>query len=203
MPQRTALPVLAVSLLLGLTACSDDSTTDATTASPGHPVSSSTTFSVAVPEGVFKQYTTLAKEIRSEGGEVQSGPWKIGYIVEAAEPWYEGKGGQQILRKPAADETHHIEIIPVEAATGRIVPNVPITLAVIDGKGTVAEEKTLNFYYAEFFHYANNFSIPRDGSYTLRATIGVPTFFRHGEEGHTPALASGTTATFTNVTLRH
>ncbi|KLL09933.1 MULTISPECIES: hypothetical protein [Protofrankia] len=202
MSRRTALLALPVSLLLGLTACSDDSTTDATTTSPGHPVSTSTA-STAVPEGVVEQYTTLAQEIRSEGGEVQTGPWRIAYIVEPAESWYEGNSGQQVLRKPAAGETHHIEIISIEAATGRIVPNIPITLAVVDDKGTVVDEKALNFYYAEFFHYANNFTVPQDGSYTLRATVGIPTFFRHGEEGHTPALASGATATFTDVTLKH
>ncbi|SBW22224.1 hypothetical protein FDG2_2319 [Candidatus Protofrankia californiensis] len=207
MSRRTALLALPVSLLLGLAACSDDSTTDATTTSPGQPVSSSSAAPTGVPEGVIEQYTTLAKtlakEIRSEGEEVRTGPWRIAYVVEPAESWYEGNGGQQALRRPAAGETHHIEIIPVEAATGRIVPNVPITLAVVNDKGAVVDEKTLNFYYTEFFHYADNFTIPQDGSYTLRATVGVPAFFRHGMENHTPALASGATVTFTDVTPRH
>ncbi|WP_250281037.1 MULTISPECIES: hypothetical protein [unclassified Frankia] len=174
MSRRTALLALPVSLPLGLTACSDDSTTGATTTSPGHPASTSTA-STAAPEGV----------------------------VEATESWYEGNDGQQVLRRPAAGETHHIEIIPIEAATGRIVPNAPVTLAVVDDKGTAVDEKTLNFCYAECFHHTDNFTIPRDGSYTLRATVGIPTFFQHGEEGHTPALASGATATFTDVTLKH
>ncbi|SBW22997.1 putative secreted protein [Candidatus Protofrankia californiensis] len=107
--QRTTLLALPVSLVLGLAACSDDSTTDTTTTSPGHPASSSTAAPTALPEGVIEQYRTLAKEIRSEGGEVQTGPWRIAYIVEPAESWYEGSSGQQVLRKPPAGETHHVE----------------------------------------------------------------------------------------------
>jgi hypothetical protein len=62
--------------------------------------------------------------------------------------------------------------------------------------------KDLNFYYGEFFHYANNFSVPKAGTYKLRATLGAPTFLRHGEEKDTPALAQGATVTFDNVTLQ-
>ncbi|RZU73051.1 hypothetical protein EV384_1447 [Micromonospora kangleipakensis] len=147
------------------------------------------------------EQATLAKEIKAEGGENTAGPWRIAYIVEGAEPWYRADGGKQVLREPAAGETHHIEIIPIEAATGRVIPEVPIRLEVIDASGKVVDAKDLNFYYAEFFHYANNFAIPQAGTYTLRATLGVPTFLRHGEKGHEPALAEGATATFTGVKL--
>jgi len=56
-------------------------------------------------------------------------------------------------------------------------------------------------YYAEFFHYANNFAIPRDGKYTLRATLGPPALRRHGEQQEQPALPEGATATFPDVEL--
>ena len=38
-------------------------------------------------------------------------------------------------------------------------------------------------------------------SFTLRATLGVPAFNRHGEESETPALTEGTTVEFTDVEL--
>lgn len=34
--------------------------------------------------------------------------------------------------------------------------------------------------------------MPEAGTYTLRATLGVPAFNRHGEESETPALVKGT-----------
>ncbi|MGH4010179.1 MAG: iron transporter [Pseudonocardiaceae bacterium] len=154
-----------------------------------------------VPAGVAEQYATMEKEIREAGGEQTAGPWRIGYIVEAAEPWHEIHEGRQVFRAPAPGETHHIEVLPIEAATGRVVPNVPIRLEVIDASGAVVDAQPLNFYYSKFFHYANNFRVPQPGTYTLRATLEPPQFFRHGEADQPVPLAEGTTVTFTGVEL--
>lgn len=155
----------------------------------------------AVPAGVADQYATVNEEIRSEGGETTVGEWRIGYIVEAAEPWFENGGDGVSFREPAAGETHHIEIVPFEATTGRIVPDVPISLEVLDATGAVVDAKKLNFYYAQFFHYANNFSVPTAGRYTLRATLEAPSFNRHGEHTEQPPLVEGATVEFTDVEL--
>lgn len=150
-----------------------------------------------VPAGVTTQYELIEEEVGAEGGATTSGPWRIAYIVEPAEPWFED--GQ--FREPTAAETHHIEIIPIEAATGRVVPEVPITLEVVDEAGEVVDSKPLAFYYAEFFHYANNFSVPGAGDYTLRATIEPPPFRRHGEASGEPALSEGAEVEFEDVHL--
>ena len=154
--------------------------------------------SFAVPAGVQKQYEVLADELAEKGKTVESGEWTVNLITEAAEPWFE-HGSH--FRAPKDGETHHIEIIPTETSTGRIVPDVPITVAVIDAQGKVVQEMDLNFYYSTFYHYANNFSVPEVGKYTLRATLGVPSFNRHGDESDTPALAEGTTVEFAEVEL--
>jgi hypothetical protein len=155
-----------------------------------------------VPDGVAAQYRQIAEEVRAEGGEQRVGPWRIAYIVEPAEGWFERAGdGQLRWRAPAAGETHHIEILPIEASTGRLVPGVPITLEVLDARGEQVARDRLPMYYAEFFHYANNFAIPRDGAYTLRATIGAPDLRRHGEQADGPPLAEGATVTFDGVRL--
>ena len=153
----------------------------------------------AVPAGVQEQYQVLADEIAEKGKTVESGEWTVNLITEAAEPWFDKHGAH--FRAPKAGETHHIEIIPTETSTGRIVPNVPITLEVVDAKDKVVQKLDLNFYYSTFYHYANNFTVPEAGTYTLRATLGVPTFNRHGEESDTPALAKGTTVEFKDVEL--
>jgi hypothetical protein len=155
-----------------------------------------------VPAGVQEQYEVLTNELAEKGETVRSGEWTVNLITEAAEPWFEVHGpGEAHFRAPAADETHHIEIIPTETATGRIVPDVPITLEVIDAEGTVVQKMPLEFYYSTFYHYANNFTVPEGGTYTLRATLGVPAFNRHGEESETPALTEGATVEFTDVEL--
>lgn len=63
------------------------------------------------------------------------------------------------------------------------------------------DESELDFFYAEFFHYAQNFSVPDEGEYTLKATIEPPTFLRHGEQPLGPALADGAEVEFEGVEL--
>lgn len=182
---RRTLPVLLLPLAaLALTGCGAEADS-----------------SESVPAGVAEQYSVLQDEVAERGGSVESGEWTVSYIVEQAEPWYAEHDGEQHLRQPADGETHHIEIIPTETATGRIVPNVPITLEVVDADGNVVDEKPLNFLYSTFFHYANNFEVPEEGTYTLRATLGAPDFARHGEEGEEPPLSEGTEVEFADVEL--
>lgn len=192
-PATTAGPVLTGCAVLGLLAGCAQGSADTGSHAAGTPE--------AVPAGVAAQYATVNREIKAEGGETTSGEWRIGYIVEPAEPWFENSGGTLGFREPAAGETHHIEIVPFEAAGGRIVPDVPIFLEVLDGAGAVVDAKKLNFYHAEFFHYANNFSVPTAGTYTLRATLEAPAFSRHGESTERPALSDGATVEFTGVEL--
>ncbi|HSV40572.1 MAG TPA: iron transporter [Nocardioidaceae bacterium] len=184
---RPQIAAAAVLPLVALAACSDSSAKDST--------------AVDVPDGVVEMYETVAAEISDRGGETTVGEWKIGYIVEAAEPWFEEHGGHSNFRNPKGDETNHIEIIPFEAATGRIVPEVPIHVQVLDASGKVVDENDLNFYYATFFHYANNFSLPGTGTYTIKATLGAPTFLRHGDEAAGPALADGAEVEFAGVEI--
>ena len=175
--------------LTALAACGEDTSTAEASSPP------------EVPAGVEEQYAVLADEVAERGGAVESGDWTVSYIVEAAEPWHELHGGEDHFREPARGETHHIEIIPTETATGRIVPDVPITLQVVDAGGSVVDEERLNFLYSTFFHYANNFEVPEEGTYTLRASLGSPGFYRHGDEGERPALAEGTEVEFEDVEL--
>lgn len=182
----------AAAVAVSLTGCS---------AGAAGPAEQAAQVSAPVPAGVASEYATVNEEIRVEGGETTSGEWRIGYIVEPAEPWHETVGGGRSFREPAPGETHHIEIVPFESATGRIVPDVPIRLEVLDGMGTVVDARALNFYYAEFFHYANNFAIPAPGRYTLRARLDAPTFPRHGEPGEQPPLSTGVTVEFRDVEL--
>lgn len=193
---RTALALSATPLVL-LAACGGASGVVSGVVSGGNSAGSD----AELPAGVVDQYSTLEAEVGDRGGQTTSGEWNIAYIVEAAEPWFESHEGHTRFRKPTSAETHHIEIIPTEKASGRIIPDVPITVEVIDAGGQVVDEKTLNFYYSTFFHYANNFSIPVDGQYTLRATLASPTFLRHGEETEGPALSEGATVTFEGVEI--
>ena len=190
MRRATVLAIAAAPLALAaFSACTADAADDVT---EDH----------SIPAGVAKQYGVLADELAEKGTSVESGEWTVNLITEAAEPWHEVQGtGHSEFRETASGETNHIEIIPVETATGRIIPDVPITVEVIDAQNKIVQKLALNFYYSTFFHYANNFSVPDAGSYTIRATLGVPTFDRHGDADEPAPLTEGATVEFEAVEL--
>jgi Fe2+ transport protein len=56
--------------------------------------------------------------------------------------------------------------------------------------------------YAEFYHYANSFSIPESGTYTLRAELEPPDFNRHGDkDGEGRVFTEPVTVEFENVEI--
>ncbi len=133
-------------------------------------------------QGIVDSYGTAQVEIDGEGGEQEVGDYRVGYIVEPAEPWWEGDPGNLTFREPAPGETNHIEILPFEAETGLLIPYMEGTLTVLNEAGEEVDSKPLQFYRGEFYHYANNFSLPESGIYTLRAEMQPPTFLRHETE---------------------
>ena len=153
-------------------------------------------------EGIVASYEVAQSEIDDEGGEQEVGEYRLGYIVEPAEGWWEGATENLAWREPAAGETNHIEILPFEAETGLLVPGAEITLSVLDEAGEVVESKLLEFYRGEFYHYTNNFSLPGSGTYVLRAEIEPPTFLRHGtEEGEGRVLTEPVVVEFETVEI--
>lgn len=153
-------------------------------------------------QGVVASYEVAQSEIDEEGSEQEVGEYRVGYIVELAEGWWEGTPGSLTWREPASGETNHVEILPFEAETGLLVPGMQITLTILDGSGNEVESKPLDFYRGEFYHYANNFSLPQSGTYALRAELIPPEFKRHGdEEGEGKVFTEPVTVEFENVEI--
>lgn len=84
---------------------------------------------------VVASYSVAQEEIEEAGGEKVVGDYRIGYIVEDAEGWWEGKANNLQWRGPASGETNHIEILPYDRESGLLVPYMDISLAVLDGSG--------------------------------------------------------------------
>jgi Fe2+ transport protein len=151
---------------------------------------------------VVDSYEVAQREIEEEGGEQRVGEYRVGYIIEPAEGWWEGDPQNLTWREPAPGETNHIEILPFEVGSGLLVPEADITLTVLDGSGNEIDTKPLRFYRGEFYHYANNFSLPESETYTLRAEIAPPTFLRHEtEEAEGKVFTEPVTAEFENVQI--
>ena len=154
-------------------------------------------------QGVLDSYAAAQEEIDAEGGETEAGGYRVGYIVEPAEGWWEGPLGSLTWREPVEGETNHIEILPFEEETGLFVPGVNVTLTVLDEAGEEVESKPLSMFRSEFYHYSNNFSLPESGTYTLRAEIDPSSaFLRHGsEDGEGRVLTEPATVEFEGVEI--
>jgi hypothetical protein len=64
-------------------------------------------------------------------------------------------------------------------------------------------QSELEFYRGEFYHYANNFSLPESGTYTLRAALNPPEFRRHETEDSVGKVSTEpVTVEFENVEIR-
>lgn len=176
--------------------------TDETTQETTDEVTEATATSGSEFRGVVDSYTVAHEEIKEEGGEKTVGEYRVGYIVEPAEGWWQGDPADLQWREPAPGETNHIEILPYDAQTGLLIPYMDITLQVQNEAGEVVDEKPLNFYWSEFTHYANNFSLPESGTYTLRADLSQPEFLRHGtEEGEGKVFTASITVQFDDVQI--
>lgn len=151
---------------------------------------------------VVASYAVAQEEIEEEGGEKSVGEYRIGYIVEPVEGWWQGEAENLTWREPAENETNHIEILPFDSETGLLIPYMDIRVTVLDESGDEVAEQDLDFYWSEFLHYANNFSLPQSGSYTLRAELQSPDFPRHGsEDGEGKVFTESVTVEFENVTI--
>jgi Fe2+ transport protein len=153
-------------------------------------------------QGVVASYEMALEEIDEEGGEQEVGEYRAGYIVEPAEGWWEGSPESLAWRGPAAGETDHMEILPFEAETGLLIPDMEGTLTVLDESGEEVDSKPLVFYRGEFYHSANNFSLPGSGTYTLRAELEPPPFRHHEtEERQGRVFTEPVTVEFENVEI--
>ncbi|MDQ4062953.1 MAG: iron transporter [Actinomycetota bacterium] len=153
-------------------------------------------------QGVTDSYGVAQEEIEAEGGEQEAGEYRVGYIVEPAEGWWDGDPTVLQWRGPSGGETNHIEILPFEAESGLLVPGMQINLTILDESGKEIESKPLEFYRGEFYHYANNFSLPESGAYTLKAELNPPSFRRHEtEENEGKVFTEAVTTEFDNVEI--
>ena len=123
----------------------------------------------------------MTGEVAHDGGEQESGHYRIGFAVEEAEGMYEWADGELSWREPG-DANVHVEIAVRDAADGRFVPGARVlaTLVSPDGDELGTHEHPL-LWHPMLYHYGRNWTVPADGEYTLRVRVEPPAFMRHDE----------------------
>ena len=142
----------------------------------------------------------MTQEVADDGGEQQAGEYLIGYAIEEAEGMYAMQDGELAWQNPGSANAH-VEITVRDAADGRFVPGLDVraTLITPDGEelGPFPQELV---WHPMLYHYARNWELPQDGSYTLRVHVEPPTFMRH-DEVNGRRFTAPATAEFTGVSI--
>ena len=123
----------------------------------------------------------MANDVAHDGGMQEAGEYLIGYAVEEAEGMYEWEDGELVWHDPDG-ENLHVEIAVCDGADGRFVPGVKVTGTLVDPDGNeVGSHEHPLLWHPMLYHYGRNWTVPADGTYTLRVRVEPPTFMRHDE----------------------
>lgn len=140
---------------------------------------------LAVRQGDALQEALAAMDEESESGVLvqRAGDYEIGIAVEEAEGmWTRADGGQLEWQNPA-DENAHVEVCVRDGADGRFVPELDVTVTLVDPDGhEVGTHRQPFLWHPWLYHYGRNWAVPREGEYTIRVRVEPPRFMRHDHE---------------------
>jgi hypothetical protein len=122
------------------------------------------------------------KEETGHAGQVRAGDYVIGYAVEEAEGLYRWRDGELEWEEPT-HENAHVEVVVADAADGRFVPGLEVTVNIRAGAdrdfGTY-EQPLL--WHPWLLHYGRNWTLPGDGTYDLRVHVEPLRMPRHDKK---------------------
>ncbi|MDO8120462.1 iron transporter [Isoptericola sp. b490] len=123
----------------------------------------------------------MALEVAEAGGHTTAGDYLVAYAIEEAEGMYHLEGADLVWHNPDAGNAH-VEVVVCDAADGRFVPGLDVTATLVgpDGHEHGPHRQEL-VWHPMLYHYARNWDLPADGTYTLRVHVEPPAFMRHDE----------------------
>lgn len=132
-------------------------------------------------EAYGRALTHMAEKVAHDGGVQATGEYLVGYAVQEAEGMYHWSDGSLVWHDPG-EANVHVEVAVRDAGDGRFVPGLRVmaTLIAPDGQEVGTHEQPM-LWHPMIYHYGRNWTVPADGSYTLRVHVDPPTFMRHDE----------------------
>ena len=126
-------------------------------------------------------YARALAAMDEESGAVtqRAGDYLVAFVQENAEGMYELEGGRLVWREAPEEANAHLEIAVADAADGRFVPALDITLTVAEGDRELFTTSMPFLWHPYLYHYGTNAKVPGEGPYTVRVHIDAPTFMRH------------------------
>lgn len=129
-------------------------------------------------------YAAALKGMDKESGAdiARAGEYQVAIVVEDAEGMWHLENGELAWHEPGK-ENAHIEVAVSDAADGRFIPGLTVTVSVTgpDGRDWGTHEQPL-LWHPWLYHYGRNWEVGEEGEYTIHVTIDPPTFMRHDHE---------------------
>jgi len=123
----------------------------------------------------------MAQDVADDGGQQRAGEYVVGYAVEEAEGMYAWSDGELSWQGPG-ETNAHVEVSVQDGSDGRFVPCLDVTVTMVAPDGTqVGPHPQPMLWHPMIYHYGRNWTLPSDGTYTMRVHIDPPTFMRHDE----------------------
>ncbi|HET8795470.1 MAG TPA: iron transporter, partial [Arthrobacter sp.] len=94
------------------------------------------------------------------------------------------------------------EVVVCDAADGRFIPVAKVFATLIDpdGNDLGTHEQPL-MWHPMMYHYGRNWTVPADGTYTLKVRVEPPTIHRH-DEVNGKRFTEPVEVEFTNVKVK-
>ncbi len=102
----------------------------------------------------------------------RAGPYRVGFIVEGAEPFWTWSDGELTPHPGNGTDANHFEIVLLDRETNEPIPHASISLSF--KAGDTKKNIALFPLLAEFYHYGTNASVPSGKTYTVTASIEAP-----------------------------
>jgi hypothetical protein len=136
----------------------------------------------------------MVQTVAEDGGEQAAGPYLVGYAVEEAEGMYEWTGDGLAWRDPG-EENLHVEIAVRDAADGRFVPGLRVTVTLFDADGReLGTHEQPMLWHPMIYHYGRNWVCPATAS-----TGCASTSTRHSFRATTGSTAAGSPNRSTSI----
>jgi len=104
--------------------------------------------------------------------ETEAGGYRIGFIAEPPEPFWEWKEGPR-LKAVRPEDTHHLEIVLQDRGSGLLVPQAAVSLRLAPKAGGTPVEVPLHGLLSAFQHYGETLRVP-PGEYRVEVEVAPP-----------------------------
>jgi hypothetical protein len=136
---------------------------------------------LAVAKAQGKAYGKALQAMADESGaeNQRAGEYLVTFVQEDAEGMYGLDDGELVWHEAPEDANAHLEIAVSDAADGRFVPGLDITLALLaEGRELFSTEMPF-LWHPFLYHYGSNIKVSGEGPYSVRVRIEAPTYMRH------------------------